>query len=147
MADENGRDSILRVSGVSKFFGGVRANHDVSIAVPRGKVFAIIGPNGAGKTSLLNMISGFYIPDAGEITFQGKKISGMKPDEIAKQGIARTFQNIALFRGMTVLQNMMLGRHVLMKSGVLSAFVYWGRRSGRKWSTARRWRSCSTSCA
>ena len=126
MADENGRDSILRVNGVSKFFGGVRANHDVSIAVPRGKVFAIIGPNGAGKTSLLNMISGFYIPDAGEITFQGKKISGMKPDEIAKQGIARTFQNIALFRGMTVLQNMMLGRHVLMKSGVLSAFVYWG---------------------
>jgi len=126
MADESAIDKILRVNGVSKFFGGVRANNDVSIEVPRGKIFAIIGPNGTGKTSLLNMISGFYTPDAGEITFQGKKISGLKPSEIAQQGIARTFQNIALFRGMTVLQNMMLGRHVLMKSNVLSAFVYWG---------------------
>ncbi len=122
----NGHGSILSVCGVSKFFGGVRANNDVSIEVPRGKIFAIIGPNGAGKTSLLNMISGFYVPDSGEINFEGRKISGMKPNEIAQQGIARTFQNIALFRGMTVLQNMMLGRHVLMKSSVLSSFVYWG---------------------
>ena len=127
MPDSNGHDAILSVRGVSKYFGGVRANYDVSIEVPRRKIFAIIGPNGAGKTSLLNMISGFYIPDSGEIDFNGRKISGMKPNQIAEQGIARTFQNIALFRGMTVLQNMMLGRHVLMKTGVLSSFVYWGR--------------------
>lgn len=127
MAEANGHDSTLSVRGVSKFFGGVRANNDVSIEVQKGKIHAIIGPNGAGKTSLLNMISGFYVPDAGEIVFEGKTISGLKPNEIAKHGIARTFQNIALFRGMSVLQNMMLGRHVLMKSGVLSSFVYWGR--------------------
>jgi branched-chain amino acid transport system ATP-binding protein len=127
MADANGHDSTLSVRGVSKFFGGVRANNNVSIEVQKGKIHAIIGPNGAGKTSLLNMISGFYVPDAGEIVFEGKTISGMKPNEIAQQGIARTFQNIALFRGMSVLQNMMLGRHVLMKSGVLSSFVYWGK--------------------
>ena len=127
MAEPNGHDSILSVRGVSKNFGGVRANNDVSIEVPRGKIFAIIGPNGAGKTSLLNMISGFYVPDAGEIAFEGKSINGLKPNEIAEHGIGRTFQNIALFRGMNVLQNMMLGRHVLMKTGVLSSFVYWGK--------------------
>ena len=126
MAEPNGHDSILSVRGVSKYFGGVRANNEVSIEVPRGKIFAIIGPNGAGKTSLLNMISGFYVPDAGDILFEGKSIAGFKPNQIAEHGIARTFQNIALFRGMTVLQNMMLGRHVLMKSSVLSAFAYWG---------------------
>ena len=108
MAEPNGHDSILSVRGVSKNFGGVRANNDVSIEVPRGKIFAIIGPNGAGKTSLLNMISGFYVPDAGEIAFEGKSINGLKPNEIAEHGIGRTFQNIALFRGMNVLQNMML---------------------------------------
>ncbi len=127
MADANGLDSTLSVRGVSKFFGGVRANNEVSIEVQKGKIHAIIGPNGAGKTSLLNMISGFYVPDAGDIVFEGKSISGMKPNEIAQHGIARTFQNIALFRGMSVLQNMMLGRHVLMKAGVLSSFVYWGK--------------------
>ena len=127
MPEAGGHDSILSVRGVSKFFGGVRANNDVSIEVPRGKVFAIIGPNGAGKTSLLNMISGFYVPDAGEIRFEDKPLTGLKPNQIAERGIGRTFPNIALFRGMTVLQNMMLGRHVLMKTGVLSSFLYWGR--------------------
>jgi branched-chain amino acid transport system ATP-binding protein len=126
MAEPNGHDSILSVRGVSKYFGGVRANNNVSIDVPRGKIFAIIGPNGAGKTSLLNMISGFYIPDGGDIVYEGKSIMGLKPNQIADHGIGRTFQNIALFRGMSVLQNMMLGRHVLMKSGVLSSFLYWG---------------------
>ncbi len=126
MAEPTGHDSILSVRGVSKYFGGVRANNNVSIDVPRGKIFAIIGPNGAGKTSLLNMISGFYIPDGGDIVYEGKSIMGLKPNQIADHGIGRTFQNIALFRGMSVLQNMMLGRHVLMKSGVLSSFLYWG---------------------
>jgi len=116
----------LAVTGVSKRFGGVRAVEDVSIAVPRGSIAAIIGPNGAGKTSLLNMISGFYRPDTGSIIFDGRDITRARPPEIAGLGIARTFQNIALFGGMTVLDNIMLGRHVRMKSGVLSSFIYWG---------------------
>ncbi|HEX3535248.1 MAG TPA: ABC transporter ATP-binding protein [Stellaceae bacterium] len=116
----------LAVTGVSKRFGGVRAVEDVSISVQRGKIAAIIGPNGAGKTSLLNMISGFYRPDSGSIVFEGRDITRARPPEIAGLGIARTFQNIALFGGMTVLDNIMLGRHVRMKSGVLSSFIYWG---------------------
>jgi branched-chain amino acid transport system ATP-binding protein len=98
----------------------------VSIAVRRGSIASIIGPNGAGKTSLLNMISGFYTPDAGSITFEGHDITNRRPADIASLGIARTFQNIALFSGMTVLDNIMLGRHVHMRAGVLSSFVYWG---------------------
>src|SRR5437870_4147289 len=119
-------DTLLVASAVSKRFGGVRAVEDVSIAVKRGAIASIIGPNGAGKTSLLNMISGFYRPDNGSITFQGRDITRARPAEIAHMGIARTFQNIALFGGMTVLDNIMLGRHVRMKSGVLSCFLYWG---------------------
>jgi branched-chain amino acid transport system ATP-binding protein len=116
----------LAVTGVSKHFGGVRAVEEVSLSVRRGEVMSVIGPNGAGKTSLLNMISGFYHPDTGSIVFEGRETIGRKPSEIARLGIARTFQNIALFGGMTVLDNIMLGRHVRMKSGILSAFVYWG---------------------
>jgi len=117
---------VLDVQAVSKRFGGVRAVEDVSIAVERGAIASIIGPNGAGKTSLLNMISGFYRPDSGSIAFEGTDTTRYRPAEIAALGIARTFQNIALFGGMTVLDNIMLGRHVRMKSGVLSAFLYWG---------------------
>lgn len=117
---------LLAVAAVSKRFGGVRAVEDVSISVRRGGITSVIGPNGAGKTSLLNMISGFYRPDGGTITFEGIDITGKRPAEIAALGIARTFQNIALFGGMTVLDNIMLGRHVRMKSGVLSSFLYWG---------------------
>jgi branched-chain amino acid transport system ATP-binding protein len=119
-------DIQLVVEGVSKRFGGVRAVDNVSIAVPRGQIASIIGPNGAGKTSLLNMISGFYTPDSGSIAFEGRDITHKRPAEIAALGIARTFQNIALFAGMTVLDNIMLGRHVHMRSGVLSSIVYWG---------------------
>jgi branched-chain amino acid transport system ATP-binding protein len=119
-------ENLLAVSGVSKYFGGVRAVEDVSLSVRRGGLMSIIGPNGAGKTSLLNMISGFYRPDSGAIVFEGKNITGARPSQVAALGIARTFQNIALFSGMTVLDNIMLGRHVRMKSGVLSCFVYWG---------------------
>src|SRR5690242_12250918 len=117
---------MLAATAVSKRFGGVRAVEEVSISVGRGEIASIIGPNGAGKTSLLNMISGFYRPDAGSITFAGRDITRARPAEIAALGIARTFQNIALFGGMTVLDNIMLGRHVRMKAGVLSSFVYWG---------------------
>jgi branched-chain amino acid transport system ATP-binding protein len=116
----------LAISGVSKHFGGVRAVDSVSLSVRRGGLVSVIGPNGAGKTSLLNMISGFYRPDTGSIIFEGKDITGSRPSQVAMLGIARTFQNIALFSGMTVLDNIMLGRHVRMKAGVLSSFVYWG---------------------
>jgi branched-chain amino acid transport system ATP-binding protein len=119
-------DILLDVRMVSKRFGGVRAVEDVSIAVRRGAIASIIGPNGAGKTSLLNMISGFYRPDGGSITFESTDTTRFRPAEIAALGIARTFQNIALFGGMTVLDNIMLGRHMHMKSGILSSFVYWG---------------------
>jgi len=119
-------ETQLAISGVSKHFGGVRAVESVTLSVPRGGLVSIIGPNGAGKTSLLNMISGFYRPDGGSIAFEGEDITGKRPSQIAALGIARTFQNIALFSGMTVLDNIMLGRHVRMKAGVLSSFVYWG---------------------
>src|SRR5207302_2798216 len=119
-------ETQLDISGVSKHFGGVRAVEDVTLSVRRGSLVSVIGPNGAGKTSLLNMISGFYRPDTGSITFEGKDITGARPSQVAMLGIARTFQNIALFSGMTVLDNIMLGRHVRMKAGVLSSFVYWG---------------------
>jgi branched-chain amino acid transport system ATP-binding protein len=119
-------DVLLSVNAVSKRFGGVRAVEEVSIAVRRGAIASVIGPNGAGKTSLLNMISGFYRPDTGSIAFEGRDITRARPAEIAGLGIARTFQNIALFGGMTVLDNIMLGRHVRMKAGILSSFIYWG---------------------
>jgi branched-chain amino acid transport system ATP-binding protein len=119
-------ETQLAISGVSKHFGGVRAVEAVTLSVRPGELISVIGPNGAGKTSLLNMISGFYQPDTGAIVFAGTDITGARPSHIAALGIARTFQNIALFAGMTVLDNIMLGRHVHMKAGVLSSFVYWG---------------------
>src|SRR5918911_623928 len=102
-------EELLAATAVSKRFGGVRAVEGVSFSVRRGEIASIIGPNGAGKTSLLNMISGFYRPDTGSITFEGRDITHSRPAEIAKLGIARTFQNIALFGGMTVLDEPMGG--------------------------------------
>ncbi len=96
------------------------------MSIRRGEIMSVIGPNGAGKTSLLNMISGFYRPTNGTITLEGRDITHARPSEIAALGVARTFQNIALFKGMTVLDNIMLGRHVHMRAGVLSSFIYWG---------------------
>jgi branched-chain amino acid transport system ATP-binding protein len=116
----------LRVNGVAKQFGGVTAVDEVSLEVRQGEILSVIGPNGAGKTSLLNMVSGFYRPDRGRIEFEGEDITRLPPSRIAERGIARTFQNIALFKGMTVLDNLMLGRHVHMKAGVFASFVYWG---------------------
>jgi branched-chain amino acid transport system ATP-binding protein len=119
--------SILSIVDVAKRFGGVVANAGISVEVPRGKILSVIGPNGAGKTSLLNMVSGFYRPDQGKITFENVDTTHKRPSEIAELGVARTFQNIALFSGLTVLDNLMLGRHVRMKAGVLSSVVYWGK--------------------
>jgi branched-chain amino acid transport system ATP-binding protein len=116
----------LSVAGASKRFGGVTAVEDVSIEIPKGRILSIIGPNGAGKTSLLNMISGFYKPDRGRIALQGLDITRKRPSEIAALGVARTFQNIALFGGLTVLDNLMLGRHVHMRSGIFRCVLYWG---------------------
>ena len=117
---------LLDVAGLVLRFGGVTALHDVSFSVQPGALNAIIGPNGAGKTSLLNCVSGVYRPQQGRIVFDGRDVTRLGPATRTRLGIARTFQNIALFRGMTVLDNLMLGRHVHMKSGVLASFVYWG---------------------
>ncbi|MFM9850940.1 MAG: ABC transporter ATP-binding protein [Hyphomicrobiaceae bacterium] len=119
-------DVQLSIDRVSKRFGGVTAVDDVSIDVPNGGILSIIGPNGAGKTSLLNMVSGFYKPDTGRIMLEDRDITRLRPHQIAALGIARTFQNIALFSGLTVLDNLMLGRHVRMRSGVLRSVIYWG---------------------
>jgi len=116
----------LEIRDVSKAFGGVQAVTKVSLDIAQGQVFSVIGPNGAGKTTILNMISGFYHPDTGRIVLDGTAVTAFSPSRIAARGVARTFQNIALFKGMTVLDNLMLGRHVHMKSGVLKSFVYWG---------------------
>ncbi len=118
--------SQLEIGGVSKAFGGVQAVMRVSLEVRRGEILSVIGPNGAGKTTVLNMISGFYHPDTGRILLDGSDVTRLSPSHMAARGVARTFQNIALFKGMTVLDNLMLGRHVRMKSGVLASFVYWG---------------------
>jgi branched-chain amino acid transport system ATP-binding protein len=117
---------LVEIRDVSKSFGGVQAVTRVSLDVPTNDILSVIGPNGAGKTSLLNMVSGFYHPDTGRIRLEGRDVTDLAPSKIAELGVARTFQNIALFRGMTVLDNLMLGRHVHMKSGVLSSFLYWG---------------------
>jgi branched-chain amino acid transport system ATP-binding protein len=116
----------LTLHEVSKHFGGVRAVSEVSVEVPRGEIISIIGPNGAGKTTLLNMISGFYHPDRGRITLEGEDVTHVSPSRVARRGVARTFQNIALFRGMTVVDNLMLGRHVHMRNGVFRSVLYWG---------------------
>jgi branched-chain amino acid transport system ATP-binding protein len=114
------------IDDVSKAFGGVQAVSHVSLDVNAGEILSVIGPNGAGKTTLLNMVSGFYHPDHGRVIVAGTDVTHFAPSRIAAHGIARTFQNIALFSGMTVLDNLMLGRHVHMKSGVLASFIYWG---------------------
>jgi branched-chain amino acid transport system ATP-binding protein len=117
----------LKVSDLSLAFGGLKALTNVSFSVAPGSITAVIGPNGAGKTSLFNCISGFYRPSGGSIAFGGEDISRLHPPERAKIGLARTFQNIALFRGMTVLDNIKLGRHAHMRTSVFDALWYFGR--------------------
>src|SRR5919107_4122969 len=112
-------DVLLAVEGVSLVFGGVKALTDVSFDIRKGEIRAIIGPNGAGKTSMLNCIKGFYHPTDGCITFKGKRRAKMRPHAAARGGIARTFQNVALFKGMTTLDNIMAGRSLKMRSGFI----------------------------
>jgi branched-chain amino acid transport system ATP-binding protein len=117
---------VLRLDNISLSFGGVKALSDVSLDVREHEIRAIIGPNGAGKSSLLNVINGVYHPSAGSVTFKGNTRQQMRPHEAASQGIARTFQNIALFKGMSVLDNIMTGRTLKMKAGFLSQCLYFG---------------------
>jgi branched-chain amino acid transport system ATP-binding protein len=108
---------LLAVENVSLSFGGVKAIRDVSFDIRKGEIFAIIGPNGAGKTSMLNCINGFYRPQEGYITYNGERRARMRPYEAASRGIARTFQNVALFQGLSALDNIMVGRNLKMKRG------------------------------
>ena len=118
---------LLQVDGVTLAFGGVRALSGVSFAVQPGSITAVIGPNGAGKTSLFNTISGFYRPTEGSIRFKGQEITRIHAPQRARMGLGRSFQNIALFRGMTVLDNIKLGRHAHLKTNVFDALLYLGR--------------------
>src|SRR6201990_2992944 len=110
---------LLSLENVSLSFGGVRALREVSFDIRKGEVRAIIGPNGAGKTSMLNVINGFYQPQQGRITFKGKTRAKMRPHDAARGGSARTFQNVALFKGMSALDNIMAGRTLKMRHGML----------------------------
>ncbi len=119
-------DTLLKVEGVSLSFGGIKALNDVSFEIREREILAIIVPNVAGKSSMLNVINGFYHPQEGTITYKGKTRKQMKPHAAAKTGIARTFQNIALFRGMSTLDNIMTGRLLKMRRNFLWQAIYWG---------------------
>ena len=118
---------VMDMRDITLKFGGVTAIKDISFDIREGEIRAIIGPNGAGKSSMLNVISGFYTPQVGEIWYRGNKRPPMKPYQVARQGIARTFQNIALFEGMTVLDNVMTGRLTHMNASVISQALWWGK--------------------
>ena len=125
-AENNIADILLSVDQISLSFGGVRALEDINFDITKKEIFAIIGPNGAGKTSMLNVINGFYHPQQGEIKFKGLHRRKMRPHEAAVQGIARTFQNVALFKGMSTLNNIMSGRNLKMKSNLFWQALYYG---------------------
>ena len=118
---------VMEIKNITLKFGGVTAINDISFDVHEGEIRAIIGPNGAGKSSMLNVISGFYHPQEGEVWFRGERRPAMKPYEVARQGVARTFQNIALFDGMSTLDNIMTGRLTHMKASMLSQALWWGK--------------------
>lgn len=115
--------TLLSLQGISKRFGGLQAVNDVSFSVTTGLIKALIGPNGAGKTTLFNLISGILQPDSGNIMFNGEHVQGLMPHQVASRGMARTFQHIRLFPKMTVLENIMIGRHVHSKAGFLAGMV------------------------
>jgi branched-chain amino acid transport system ATP-binding protein len=128
-----GMHYYFNVENLSIRFGGVKAVDNVTFAVEKNMIFSIIGPNGSGKTTTFNLISGIYKPDSGKILLEGKNIAGYRPDRIAREGIARTFQNIELFSNATVISNLLLGRHIHMKTGIFSGACMWG-----KWSAVAR---------
>jgi branched-chain amino acid transport system ATP-binding protein len=126
VSESAGAAALLRVENVTVRFGALTALSRVSLEIRRGEIVAIIGPNGAGKTTLLNVISGFYHPQEGRIEFAGKDRTRLAPPDVAALGIARTFQNVALFKGMSVLDNLMTGRLMKMRGHFLLDAVYWG---------------------
>ena len=115
--------ALLAASGISKHFGGVQALAEVSFSITQGEIYGLIGPNGAGKTTLFNLLTGIYAPDSGRFTFDGDNLSGLKPHQVAARGIGRTFQNIRLFANLSVLENVMIGRHVRTRAGVIGAVL------------------------
>jgi len=144
-------DTILKVAGVSKRFGGLQALSDVGIEIQRGQVYGLIGPNGAGKTTFFNVLTGLYTPDSGTFELAGQPYTPTAVHEVARAGIARTFQNIRLFAEMTVLENVMVGRHVRTKSGLLGAVfrpppssAKSGRSPTAQWSCWSTWALPST---
>lgn len=116
-------DAILSTTGVTKVFGGLVAVEDVTFEIPRGRIVSIIGPNGAGKTTFFNMLTGLYKPTFGQIEFDGRNITGGRPDRIMAMGVARTFQNIRLFATMSALENVMVGQHARMKTGLFGSIL------------------------
>ena len=118
--------SKLEVTDLSMQFGGISAITDLTFQMKEGEIFALIGPNGAGKSTVFNCISGIYKPTRGQVIFEGEDITNLKPHRIARKGIARTFQNIALFRNMTVLDNLLLGRNPYLRAGVIRGGFFWG---------------------
>jgi len=132
--------TFFSIDSLAIAFGGLQALQKIRFDVEEREVFAIIGPNGAGKTTLFNCINGIYRPDTGSIRFGGREIQGLRPDQVARLGIARTFQNIELFSNMTTMENIMLGRHVFMRTGLLRGACMWGPRSfaGREERVHRR---------
>lgn len=124
-APKTDRPLILECTGVTRRFGGLVAVSDVDLAISPGEIFGLVGPNGSGKTTLTNAITGFYPPNAGTIRLNGNDITGTAPHKVAALGVARTFQNLALFNGLSVLDNILLGRHIHMRPGVLKTALYW----------------------
>lgn len=131
--------SILKVEQISLAFGGVKALTDVSFEVLKGSIFSIIGPNGAGKTSMLNCISGRYQPTSGNVYFNQKNVTNLRPNERADLGMGRTFQNLALFGHMTVLDNIMVGRHHLLRNNWITGPLYWGSNAQKEELEHRRY--------
>jgi len=115
--------ALLVARGIAKRFGGVQALADVSFEIRTGEIYGLIGPNGAGKTTLFNVLTGIYPPDGGTFTFSGQTLGGLKPNDVAARGIARTFQNIRLFGNLSALENVMIGRHVRTRAGVFGAML------------------------
>jgi len=118
-------DPVLECRSVERRFGGIVALNGIDMRIERGEIFGLVGPNGCGKTTLTNAITGFYPPQRGTISLHGRDITGMAPHKVATLGVARTFQNLALFNGMSVLDNILLGRHIHMKPGVMRTALYW----------------------
>ena len=116
---------VLQCQSVERRFGGIVALNGIDMRIERGEIFGLVGPNGCGKTTLTNAITGFYPPQRGRILLNGRDITGLAPHYIATLGVARTFQNLALFNGMSVLDNILLGRHIHMKPSVISTALYW----------------------